>query len=173
MVVLGGAVLEHDVVAALRAGADDFVRKPVSEDEFVARIAAQIRRHRRPAPAVIEIGHLIIDVQMKEVMAAGNLVRLIPIEYQIVELLVQDIGVVIQRETIATLVWGRPIDEAVSRSLDMHIYRIRRKLRLHALSGLVLRSAYTLGYRLEYVSREPSRRTHVDAHDRVDGRIAS
>ncbi|WP_175918543.1 winged helix-turn-helix domain-containing protein [Burkholderia pyrrocinia] len=94
------------------------------EDEFVARIAPLIRRQHRPALDVIEIGHVVFDMRVREVAAAGDLARLTPIEYQIVELLAQDIGVAIQRETIASLVWGRPVDEAVSRSLDTHIYRI-------------------------------------------------
>ncbi|MCU9952230.1 MULTISPECIES: response regulator transcription factor [Burkholderia] len=135
VIVLGSAVLEHEVVSALRAGADDFVRKPVLEDEFVARITALLRRHHRPALDVIEIGHLFIDMRAKEVSVAGDLVRLTQIEYQIVELLARDIGVVIPRETIASRVWRRPDVESVSRSLDTHIFRIRRKLRLHTPRG--------------------------------------
>ncbi|MGU7843751.1 response regulator transcription factor [Burkholderia sp. AW33-5] len=156
VVVLGSAAFEHDAVVALRAGADDFVRKPVAVDEFVARIASLLRRRHRPVRDVMELGHLVIDMRMQEVTVAGDWVRLTPIEYQIVELLASEIGTVISRETIASRVWGRALDEAVSRSLDTHIYRIRRKLRLHKSTGLILRSVYTAGYKFEHVSDERS-----------------
>ncbi|UVE69064.1 response regulator transcription factor [Burkholderia pyrrocinia] len=171
VIVLGHAVLEQDAVSALRAGADDFVRKPVLEDEFVARIAALIRRYRRPMVDVIEFGSLVVDMRIRDVTVSGDPVRLTPIEYQIVELLARNAGMVIQREAIASRVWGRSIDEAVSRSLDTHIYRIRQKLRLHKSSGLVLRSAYTLGYQLEYVNRDSSNGKRSGVNDHFAGRI--
>ncbi|WP_081082262.1 response regulator transcription factor [Burkholderia diffusa] len=148
-IVLSSTRQESDVVSAFAAGADDFVLKPARENEFLARMAAVTRRKQGSIDDVIEIGRISIDTRTKSVCLDGNIVKLTTIEYEIFELLAKNLGKVVQREVLVNRIWGRAIDEGVSRSLDTHMYRIRQKLNLRVASGMSLRSVYTLGYRLE------------------------
>ncbi|WP_322023424.1 response regulator transcription factor [Burkholderia sp. BCC1977] len=149
-IVLSNASLERDAVSAFAAGADDFVLKPARENEFLARMAVMLRRKLDRADDVIEIGPISVDTRLKTVFIDSDAVKLTPIEYEIFELLARSVGKVVQRELIVNRIWGRAMDEAVSRSLDTHVYRLRQKLNLRCASGVSLRSVYTLGYRLKF-----------------------
>lgn len=150
VIALSSAMQEAQVVAVFSAGADDYVLKPAREAEFLARVAAVMRRKSIAIPGMIEIGRITIDIGWKAVRIDGELIRMAPIEYEIIELLARHIGSVVQREVLVNRIWGRSVDNATSRSLDTHMYRIRRKLKLRGVFDISLRSVYNLGYRLEW-----------------------
>ncbi|AGZ28520.1 response regulator transcription factor [Burkholderia pseudomallei] len=150
VIVLSNAMQEMQIVEAFSAGADDYVLKPAREAEFLARIAAMMRRKGHAVSGTIEIGGIAIDLGWKAVRIDGEPVRMAPIEYEILEMMARHLGSVVQREVLVNRIWGRSIDEAVSRSLDTHVYRIRHKLKVHGVSNVSLRSVYNLGYRLEW-----------------------
>ncbi|AIO69559.1 response regulator transcription factor [Burkholderia oklahomensis] len=155
VLILTNAVLESDVVTALEAGADDYVIKPPREQEFVARVKALYRRSREihTRPELMEIGPYKIQTIEKTVYLHREKIPLSPKEYEIIELLAQNLGQVVPRDKMVSLVWGRPPDEASFRTLDTHIYRIRQKLGLTRYNLVILRSVYRHGYRLEYIGK--------------------
>ncbi|KJJ95670.1 transcriptional regulator [Burkholderiaceae bacterium 26] len=151
VVMLTNAALECDIVAALEAGADDYLIKPIKEGELVARIKSLVRRVKREAAKKDEqvFGMYTLNYKERAVHMGGQAVSLTPKEYEILELLVRNAGRLISREAVLNRIWGKVHDLTHSRSLDTHIYRLRQKLHLGPPSGVCLRVVYSHGYRLE------------------------
>lgn len=151
ILVLTNAVLESDLVETLEAGADDFLVKPPRERELVARVNALRRRTGidRQCPDIIEIGRYRVSTVERAVYLADERIPLSPKEYDVVELLARNVGQVVPRKTVINRIWGQASEDEGSRSLDTHIYRIRRKMDLSRRNGVMLRVIYTHGYRLE------------------------
>jgi DNA-binding response OmpR family regulator len=132
IIMLTARGAEEDKVRGLRLGADDYVTKPFSAQELLARVEAVLRRARPPEPGTrhpttIELGELRIDEQRKEVTVAGREIRLSPTEYRLLTCLAADAGVVLSREELLTRVWGnayRGEDEI----LRVTLWRLRQKL---------------------------------------------
>ena len=132
IIMLTARGAEEEKVRGLRLGADDYVTKPFSAQELLARVEAVLRRARPPEPGsshatTIELGELRIDEQRKEVTLAGREVRLSPTEYRLLTCLAADAGVVLSREQLLTRVWGnayRGEDEI----LRVTLWRLRQKL---------------------------------------------
>jgi DNA-binding response OmpR family regulator len=137
---------EADLLVGLAVGADDYVTKPFSPRELVARVRALLRRvERRPAPAgdAVAIGPLEIDPAARRVRVAGEEVHLTPTEFDLLALFAARPGVVFSREQLLAEVWGWR-DGAGQRTVDSHVRGLRRKLG----SGLV-RTVHGIGYSLE------------------------
>ncbi|MBN3816528.1 response regulator transcription factor [Paraburkholderia sp. Se-20369] len=149
---LTARTLEADIVAALDAGADDYICKPFREIELVARIKALLRRRgrRRPCEVPVEIGKYVLDPLARTVTLHGQIVDLTPKEFFLANFLFNNLGNVVSRDLLSTLAWGRTLGRT-SRSLDTHIYRLRQKLALRPENGLQLSAVYTHGYRLDTV----------------------
>jgi DNA-binding response OmpR family regulator len=115
----------------LELGADDYIPKPFSPREVVARIKAVIRRSgARPAEAgskVYEIGDVRLDVARHEVLYRGKAVALTSKEFRILHALLASPGRVLSRETILDRVWGEGT-HVVDRTVDVHIAKIRQKI---------------------------------------------
>jgi DNA-binding response OmpR family regulator len=123
---------EEDKVRGLRLGADDYVTKPFSAQELLARVEAVLRRARPPehvarSAATIELGELRIDEQRKEVTLAGREIRLSPTEYRLLTCLAADAGVVLSREELLTSVWGNAY-KGEDEILRVTLWRLRQKL---------------------------------------------
>jgi two-component system response regulator VicR len=132
IIMLTAKGAEEDKVRGLRLGADDYVTKPFSAQELLARVEAVLRRahppetgERRPEP--ITLGDLRIDPQAKRVTLAGREVRLSPTEYRLLERLAEHAGVVLSRDDLLTEVWGKAY-RGEDEILRVTLWRLRQKL---------------------------------------------
>jgi DNA-binding response OmpR family regulator len=145
---------EEDIVAALNAGADDCMIKPIRNAELMARVDALARRANRHAPRspeTIEVGRYRIDQAGRTCCLDGSPIELTGREFELASLMFQYIGRILSREQIGVTVWGQP-QSAISRTLDTHISKVRTKLQLRPENGLRLTPVYGRGYRLDVVS---------------------
>jgi DNA-binding response OmpR family regulator len=120
---------EADRVAGLERGADDYVTKPFSPKELVARVAARLRRPSAMSPdaAVLTYRTITIDTDRHQVTSAGSEVRLTAKEFLLLKYLVQHRGRVLSRDLLLTDVWGYQYTGG-TRTVDVHIRRLREKL---------------------------------------------
>jgi two-component system, OmpR family, KDP operon response regulator KdpE len=128
IIILSAREGDPDKVAALDAGADDYVTKPFSMNELMARVRAGLRRHN-PAPEdpIIETPDFRIDLSARRVSRDGVFVHLTPTEWAIVEYLVRNPGRLVTQRQLLQRVWG-PQYENESNYLRVHFAAIRRKL---------------------------------------------
>jgi len=134
---------EPDRVAALDAGADDYLVKPFGFAELLARIRAVLRRSGRTEDQSLRYGELVVDQRSRRVTLAGAEISLTPTEFDILECLAADPGRVVSRQEILERVWNTHW-YGPSRVLDVHIAALRRKLRDPAL----VQTVYARGFRL-------------------------
>jgi DNA-binding response OmpR family regulator len=141
---------EADVVAGLNAGADDYVVKPVQPGVLLARVGALLRRaySGRPTDPVETFGDYSFDTRAEAVGLKGEAVALTAKEYGLALLLFRNTHRALSRAHILEAIWSRNPD-LPTRTLDMHISRIRSKLNLRPENGFRLTPVYSYGYRLE------------------------
>ncbi|CAA2100909.1 response regulator transcription factor [Variovorax paradoxus] len=148
---------EGDLVEGLDSGADDFMAKPLRTVELEARVKALLRRSypaREEAELVFGSYHFFPPSRVLKVR--GMPVDLKNREYELALFLFQNLGRLLSREHLHEAVWGLGI-QALSRSLDTHISRLRTKLDLRPANGFLLLAIYGLGYRLEAVDQDALR----------------
>jgi two-component system, OmpR family, response regulator RegX3 len=136
---------ERDAVIALSAGADDYLVKPIRRMELLARLDAVTRRFGG-AP-VFEVGEFRVDGQMRGIWCDGRWVELTGKDFDLASLLLHNVGRVLSRGHLRETIWGQNAG-SVSRSLDTHVSRVRRRLGLTPEHGWRLSSVYGRGYRL-------------------------
>ena len=141
---------ETDKIIGLTVGADDYLTKPFSPRELVARIKAILRRGRGAVPAdhTLAVGSLRIDPDSRQVWKAGQPVELTTTEFDILHALARHVGRVLSREQLIEQVWGYDYygDERV---VDVHIGRLRKKLDDDAGKPETIVTVRGVGYRLE------------------------
>ncbi|AVJ30734.1 response regulator transcription factor [Achromobacter spanius] len=144
---------EDDLVEGLRAGADDYIVKPMRPLELLARVAALLRRSQiaEPVDQTIDVARYRVDPAARTVSLDDVAVSLAPKEFELALLFFRNVGRLMSRDVLAECVWNREIP-ATSRTLDTHLSNIRQKLQLRPQHGVRLTSSYALGYRLELVS---------------------
>lgn len=147
---------EADIVRALRAGADDYLVKPLREAELVARAEALARRSGvSPTDTTIEVGHIKIDTAAERIVIGDELVKLTPKDYRLACCLLKNLGKLLSREYLLREVWG--IDAPLNtRTVDVHVSRVRRALNLIPEYGYCVKTVYQHGYRLEKVEHVPA-----------------
>ncbi|GAC1587239.1 MAG: response regulator transcription factor [Sphingomicrobium sp.] len=142
---------EADMVEGLNVGADDFMAEPIRAGELEARVNALLRRSypaQHEAELVFGPYHFYPPSRLLKVR--GATVELKNREYELALFLFQNLGRLLSREHLQEAVWGQGV-EALSRSLDTHISRLRTKLDLRPANGFLLLAIYGLGYRLETI----------------------
>jgi DNA-binding response OmpR family regulator len=153
VIMVTGRVEEGDKVLGFEMGADDYVTKPFSPRELVARVRAVARRGRREErPAQLKAGDLEIDRHRFEVRVKGRAVELTPKEFELLAILVAAPGRVFGREELLDAVWGR--DGFVEpRTVDVHVARLRGKFTAARLPVPGVETVRGVGYRF----RDPAR----------------
>jgi two-component system KDP operon response regulator KdpE len=149
IIVLSVREREADKVAALDAGADDYVTKPFGMDELLARLRAALRR-AAPAEedAVVETGDFTVDLAAKRVTGSEGEVRLTPTEWHVVEVLVRNAGKLVTQRRLLQEVWG-PQYEKETNYLRVYLAQIRRKLEPDPAKPRYFITEARMGYRFE------------------------
>lgn len=138
--------MEYDKVQSLDMGADDYIVKPFGMMEMVSRIKAVLRRCQPANKAkLLQYGSLILDPQEHIVTMDGDELSLTFKEFSLLHLFLENVGKVIQRETLFNSIWGENF-MGESRTLDVHIRMLRQKLGSY---GENLKTVRNVGYRLE------------------------
>jgi two-component system KDP operon response regulator KdpE len=138
---------EAEKIAALDAGADDYVTKPFAVGELLARLRAALRRAGPPGEPLLEIGDLRIDLDKSLVTKDGDVVRLTPHEYRILRFLAQNEGRLLTHRAILREVWG-PSYGAESNYLHVYVSQLRRKIETDPARPRYLLTEPGAGYRL-------------------------
>jgi two-component system KDP operon response regulator KdpE len=149
IIVLSVREAESEKVAALDAGADDYVTKPFGMDELLARLRSALRRNA-PAEeqAVVETADFTVDLAAKRVTAKSGEVRLTPTEWGIVELLVRNPGKLVSQRQMLQEVWG-PSYSTETNYLRVYMAQIRRKLEPDPARPRYFLTEARMGYRFE------------------------
>jgi two-component system KDP operon response regulator KdpE len=147
IVVLSAVGEEGEKIAALDAGADDYVTKPFSGDELLARVRAQLRRGAPASRPVIDVGDLKVDLDKRLVTMAGEPVSLTPIEYDLLRLFAANEGKLLTHPTILREIWGPAYGEE-SNYLHVYVSHLRRKIEPDPARPRYLITQPGVGYRL-------------------------
>lgn len=148
---------EGSVVGALRAGADDYMVKPVKQAELLARLQALARRAGvvpEYRDSVFGIGPWHVDIEHREISLDGQPVKLTDKDFDLASYMFQNPGKLLSRGHLLEKVWGitSPIE---SRTVDVHVSRIRRSLEIRPERGWRIKTIYQHGYRLEQLDDQP------------------
>lgn len=147
IVMLTARVQETDRLIGLEVGADDYVTKPFSPRELVARVRAMLRRPRRSIETVVEVGALRMDMAGREIRVDGEPVELTRIEFDVLAALVTSPQVAFTRRELIEEVWG-PGWVGDERLVDVHIARVRRKLGDDLTDPVFIKTVRGVGYRM-------------------------
>jgi len=144
---------EEDIVTALKAGADDYLIKPLRKHELLARIDALVRRSGRTAApgSGLKVAEFEIDVERRIVTRNGARIDLTQKDFDLATFLFRNVGNLVSRGHILESVWGRSPD-LNTRTVDTHVSRLRTKLGLLPENGWRLSAIYQHGYRLEQLA---------------------
>lgn len=145
VIMLTARADEHDKVSGLESGADDYVTKPFSPRELLARVQAVLRRTRAENSAAVEAGVLELDSAAHRVTAAGNEVSLGPTEYRLLSFLMTHPDRVYSRSQLLDRVWGANV-YVEERTVDVHVRRLRKALSGHAAEQYI-QTVRGAGYR--------------------------
>ena len=149
VVMLTARVEEHDRLAGLDLGADDYVTKPFSPRELAARVRAVLRRTARETverePAELEYGDIRVDLDRRDVHVRGAEVHLTPTEFRLLAMMVREPGRTFTRGQIIDRVFGFDFD-GFDRTVDAHVANLRRKLEAGG-DDQYLHTIYGIGYR--------------------------
>ena len=136
---------DDDVLIALNIGGDDYIKKPFSVMELITRVKALLRRTEPPEIKTLSLDGLTINNEKREVRVDDEIVELTFKEYELLQLLLINKGMVMPRDTIMDHIWGISY-EGESRTLDMHIKTLRQKLGAY---GSRIRTVRNVGYVIE------------------------
>ncbi|WP_066054009.1 response regulator transcription factor [Robertmurraya korlensis] len=153
IIMLSAKSENTDKILGLQVGADDYVTKPFNPMELVARVKSQLRRYVslgtfEGVKKNIDLNGLILDQDAKEVTVHGEKVKLTPIEYKIVELLMIHAGRVFSINEIYELVWKEPGYNAEN-TVAVHIRKIREKIEIDPKNPRFLKVVWGIGYKVE------------------------
>ena len=139
---------EDDIVRGLTAGADDYLVKPLRKAELLARLAALWRRSEAERPLNLELGPIHLDVDNLRATVDEEEVKLTPTEFKLAVCVFSNIGKLLSRDYLLREVWGVNA-ELETRTVDMHMSRVRKLLKIGPNMGYCIKTVYRHGYRLE------------------------
>lgn len=145
VIMVTAKTTELDLVRGLEDGADDYIKKPFSVMELITRVKALLRRTEPPEIKTLSLDGLTINNEKREVRVEDEIVELTFKEYELLQLLLINKGMVMSRDTIMDHIWGINY-EGESRTLDMHIKTLRQKLGEY---GSRIRTVRNVGYVIE------------------------
>ena len=142
-----------DKILGLTAGADDYVTKPFNPSELMARVKSQLRRYTTLGSIGKQNGEIVIDglsvdTESKTVKVDGEFVRLTPVEYKILELLVRNRGRVFSAEDIYTNVWNEQ-NAVGDNTIAVHVRHIREKIEINPKEPRYLKVVWGIGYKID------------------------
>lgn len=149
IVMLTARTTEDDILLGLELGADDYVTKPFSPRQLVARARTVLRRNRslqREAPDSLQYGDLNISLARHEVNVREKLIPLTPREFKLLVLMAREPGRVFSRQQLLEGAFG-PDTESLERTVDYHIMNLRRKLEYDAKVAEYIQTVFGVGYR--------------------------
>ena len=159
IIMLSAKSTDLDKILGLGTGADDYVVKPFNPLELTARVKSQLRRYTQlgaAAPVTSEhvytIGGLTVDDDKKEVLVDGEPVRMTPIEYNILLLLIKNPGHVFSTTQIYESIWNEDA-LAADNTVAVHVRHIREKIEINPREPRYLKVVWGLGYKIEKLSR--------------------
>jgi len=148
IIVLSARTMEEQKIAALDAGADDYVTKPFSAPELLARVRAALRRNVRSGDStVLKLGPTQIDLTRREARGPSGEVHLTPLEYRLLESLSRHAGLIVRQTQLIREVWG-PERQDDTRSLRVCVKNLRGKIEPDPHAPRYLITEAGLGYRL-------------------------
>ncbi len=172
VIALSGSSLPELVATALNAGADDFFHTQCDPIEAVARVRALLRRTSpRKARRLIALGQFALDRDTSTIRFAGAAIELTPREFGMAWLFFSSPGTFISRTTIGASLWSAD-SEVAGRTIEQHVYKLRKKLLLGAERGVIIRTSYSMGYRLELGAGAARRRAAPRGGLTKNGRCA-
>lgn len=144
---------ERDIVRALESGADDYLVKPVRRREMIARVEAIWRRygHGLDDADGLEATPYALDLRRKEASVNGEVISLTNREFELALFFFRHAGQALSRAHILDAIWDIDNDDVSTRTVDTHISRLRKKMKLNEENGWQLSAIYQHGYRLEQV----------------------
>lgn len=145
VIMVTAKTTELDLVKGIEDGADDYIKKPFSVMELISRVKALLRRTEPEEVKVLTLDELVLNNNKHEVTIADNTVELTFKEYELLQYLLINKGIVLARDTIMDNIWGMAY-EGESRTLDMHIKTLRQKLGDY---GSRIRTIRNVGYVIE------------------------
>lgn len=153
IIILSAKTEDTDKILGLQVGADDYITKPFNPMELVARVKSQLRRYVKLGTYEginkrIDLNGLTLEQAAKEVTVLGEPVKLTPIEYKIVELLMTHAGRVFSISDIYELVWNEPCYHAEN-TVAVHIRKIREKIEIDSKNPRYLKVVWGIGYKME------------------------
>ncbi len=155
ILILSARSTETDIVAGLRAGADDYLTKPFGMQEFLARVEALTRRNRTVVvPVSLDYGDLKIDLVQRRVRLKNDLIDLTPQEFSLLYVLAQAGGMPLSRTELLRKAWPDEIDN--HRTVDTHVLSLRKKIEIDPRQPNLIQTVRNVGYRfnLEMVDAE-------------------
>jgi two-component system KDP operon response regulator KdpE len=147
VIVLSAVGEEREKVAALDAGADDYVTKPVGIDELLARLRAVLRRVAPPGAPLVEVGNLAIDLEKQELRVDGRPVHLTPLQFDLLRVFARNVGKLLTHRMLIREVWG-PGYSGDANLLRVHVAQLRRKIESDPARPRHLLTEPGAGYRL-------------------------
>lgn len=153
IIMLSAKSEDMDKILGLQIGADDYVTKPFNPLELVARVKSQLRRYvtlgtYEGKDKMIQLNGLSLNIEAKEVTVNGEQVKLTPLEYKIVELLMTNAGRVFSISEIYERVWKEP-SYNVENTVAVHIRKIREKIEIDPKNPRYLKVVWGIGYKME------------------------
>lgn len=153
VILLSAKSEDTDKILGLTAGADDYVTKPFNPSELMARVKSQLRRYTQLGSIGKQNGEIVIDglcvnTESKTVKVDGEAVRLTPVEYKILELLVRNRGRVFSAEDIYSNVWNEQ-NAVGDNTIAVHVRHIREKIEINPKEPRYLKVVWGIGYKIE------------------------